>query len=200
LWRSLFIGSAVERLAAAHHAYCAELDYSCGADPQLVAAQADANWLALIWPQAAEKLRAYRPLHQERDEARDELRRLEEAYAAKTRGNEELIRDNAELWKGNTELVRSHAELAKGYKELLEYCRFVERSYQETQTTLQATRNEYVELKQAEQERLRGLGPTSLAMARWLAGITHRVPGATSIVKRLLHLEQPENSTVKKAG
>jgi hypothetical protein len=193
LWRSLMISPAIERLAAAHHAYCAELGYSCDADPLLVAVQADANWLALIWPQVAEKLRAYRPLHQGLAEARDEFRRLEREYAAKTSGNETLARSNEELAKGNT-------ELAKGYQELLNYCMFVEQSYKETQATLQATCKEYVEARQAEQERLRGLGPTSLALARWLTDLSHRLPGPVSAVKRLLRLDQWEALPIKKVG
>jgi hypothetical protein len=186
LWRSLLISPAVERLAEVHHAYCAELGYSCAADPLLVAARADANWLALIWPQVAEKLRTHHRLNQGLAEAQDQLRRLEGEYAAAARDNEELAR-------GNENLVR-------GYQELLDYCTVVERAYKELQAILQAMCKEHVEAQQAEQERLRGLGPNSLAMARWLARLSHRLPDLAPAVKRLLHLNQPENSTVKKAG
>jgi Sulfotransferase domain len=193
LWRSLLIGPAVERLAEVHHAYCAELGYSCAADPQLVAAQADANWLALTWPQVAEKLRAYRPLRQELAEAQDKLGRLGGEYAANRRGNETLARSNEELAKGN-------AELGKGYQELLDYCRLVERAYKEMQAILQATGKVHVEAKQVEQERPRGLGPASLAVARWLNGLSHRLPGPASAVKRLLHLNQLKKTIAEKAG
>jgi hypothetical protein len=129
LWRSLLISPAVERLAEAHHAYCAELGYTCAADPLLTAAQADASWLALIWPHVAEKLRNYR-LNQELAEAQGQLRRLEGECAAA-------------------------------------------------------------------QDRLRGLGPTSLAIARWLAGLSYHLPGPASAVKRLLHPSKSENSAVQ---
>jgi hypothetical protein len=206
LWRSLLTNSFVERLAAVHHDYCAELGYSCSADPLLDAAQADANWLALIRPQVAEKLRAYRPLRQGLAEAREELRRLEAEYAARTSGietltrsNEELAKSNAELAKGNADLMKGNADLMKSYQELQDRCLLVERSYQETQAILQATCKEYAEAKLAEQERMRGLGPNSLAMARWLAGISHCCPGTSAAVKKLLHLNQREDFTVEKS-
>jgi hypothetical protein len=189
LWRSLLIAPAVERIAAARHDYCAELGYSCAPDPLLNPAQAEAHWLALVRPQLAEKLRAYRPLKQELAVARDEVRRLEAECDAKTRGNEALA-------KSYQELVTSNEELAKGYQKLLDYCASVERAYQERGVALQA----YAEARQADQERLRGLGPNSLAMARWLAGVSHHMPGAASAVKKLLHLNPPENAAVKKAG
>jgi hypothetical protein len=212
LWQSLLTNSSVERLAAAHHDYCAELGYSCSADPLLDAAQADANWLALIRPLVAEKLRAYRPLKQELAVARDQLRLLEAECNSKTRGNEaltkgyeELVRSHEglakryqELAKSNAELMKGNANLTKGYQELQDHCTFVERSYQETQAVLQATCKEYAEAKLAEQERMRGLGPNSLAMARWLAGISHRLPGTSATVKKLLHLNQRQDFTVEK--
>jgi hypothetical protein len=88
--------------------------------------------------------------------------------------------------------------LTKGYQELQNHCMLVERSYQETPAILQATCKEYAEAKLAEQERMRGLGPNSLAIARWLAGVSHRWPVAACAVKKLLHLNQPENFTLKK--
>ncbi len=214
LWQSLFTESIVERLAAAHHEYCAELGYSCDADPQLSAAQADANWLGLIQPLMAEKLRAYRPLRQGLAEAREALRRLEVEDAAKTKsiaalaggyeqltkGNEQLTKDKEALQKTYQELAKGNAELMKGYQELQNHCLSVERAYQETQTILQATCKEYADARLAEQERMRGLGPNSLAMARWAAGISHRMPGTASVIKRLLHLNQPQNDPVEKAG
>jgi hypothetical protein len=96
-----------------------------------------------------------------------------------------LARSNEELAKGNT-------ELAKGYQELLNYCMLVEQSYKEAQATLRA--------QQAEQDSLRGLGPISLGMARWLSGLSHRLPGPVSLVKKLMHLDQPETLPVKKVG
>jgi hypothetical protein len=203
LWRSLLIGPAVERLAAAHHDYCAELGYSCGPDLRLSAAQADAHWLSLIRPELAEKLRAYRPLKQELAVARDQLRLLEAECEVKTRGNEALTKGYQELatsheglTKGYEELATNRAELAKSYQKLQDYCALVERAYQERGGALQ----ECAEARQADQERLRGLGPNSLAMARWLAGASHRMPRAATAVKKLLHLNEQENVAVKKAG
>ena len=129
LWRSLLIRPVVERFAEAHHGYCAELGYSCAADPLFAAAHADANWLALIWPNIAEKLRDHH-LNRELAATRSRLRGLEGECAA------------------------AH-------------------------------------------DRLRGLGPTSLAIARWLAGLSHHLPGPASVVKRLLHVSKSENAAVR---
>ena len=199
LWRSLLIQPAIERLAAVHQAYCAELGYSCGADPLLTAAQADANWLSLVWPRVAEKLRTYRSLNQKLDVARDEVRRLETEYAAASKHNEELASNNATLARHYEDLAKGCGELEIGYKRLVDHCSWVERSFHETQAVLDATR-EFFEAKRSAQERLRGLGPVSLAMARWLAGLSQRLPVAAAVAKRLIHRTEPDNCNAKKAG
>jgi Sulfotransferase domain len=50
LWKQLLTAPAAERIALAHSLYCAELRYACHPDLGLTAAQADANWLALVRP------------------------------------------------------------------------------------------------------------------------------------------------------
>ena len=151
LWRSLLTRPIVERLAAVYQTFCAESDYSCIADPLLAAAQADANWLALIWPHVTEKLRNYNRLERELAESRNEIRRREQEYAARnaqlTNANEELARGNDELTRGYEELASYHGDFARGheglvksYQELQTYCLGVERVYKEAQQHLLATR------------------------------------------------------------
>jgi len=50
LWRFMLTASAADQIALAHGSYCAELGYTCEADPNLSAAKAEANWLALVSP------------------------------------------------------------------------------------------------------------------------------------------------------
>ncbi len=220
LWRSLFIPQAVERLAAAHQAYCAELGYLCDGDPQLGESQADANWLALLWPQVTEKLRDRRRIDEALYASREEIHRIKAERAAAVRQLEELVKNNEQLIRNreelvsnnqelvttkealitqyeelaryNAEVVRSRIEAIKGYQELRDYCTFLEQSYQE----MEAMHRYASEARRAAHERLRGLGPVSIAMARWLAGVSQRLPGASTAVKKLLHLDQSQDSMV----
>jgi hypothetical protein len=56
LWRQLLTDAETAPLAAAHSAVVADLSYPCDADPDLDAAQADANWVSLAWSELAEDL------------------------------------------------------------------------------------------------------------------------------------------------
>ena len=57
LWRALLTAPSAGRIAEAHRDCFAALGYVCDPDPELTPAQADANWLKLVWPQTGEKLR-----------------------------------------------------------------------------------------------------------------------------------------------
>ncbi len=54
LWRQMLTAPTAERIALAYGLYCAELGYTCVPDLKLTAAQADANWRALVRPPGEE--------------------------------------------------------------------------------------------------------------------------------------------------
>jgi hypothetical protein len=112
LWRTLLMRTEADAIGAAHAPVFAELGYSCDADPDLGALEADANWVRLAWDGLVDDLQNVRIV--KREVANSQMA----FYAAKTELTE-LKQTHHELWL-EARTLRTELARAQGFVDKCE--------------------------------------------------------------------------------
>jgi hypothetical protein len=168
LWRQLFPAAEAELIADAHRAVFAGLGYKVDADPLLDGAQADANWIKLMWNELAEDLRTLRESEPTGGNALAQVNESRRAYA-------ELIEKFSAV---QNQLLATQAT----YQDMLAKFTLAQQTVGETRARCEAAERQAQDLlarvTKAEEsnEFLRAqFGPTAkrsrplAALARWIA-------------------------------
>jgi hypothetical protein len=157
LWKQLLTAAEVGLLAEVLQPLYGDFDYDWEADPNLTAAQADANWIKLVWADVTEDLHNLRQTKQSLRRAQAELAKHQQAWAV----------DQANLNQAQTDLAH--------FKKL----------HEALHDTWRQTMNDYLETRERLVPFLE-LGPTATAVAFQLHRLSRAHPRLARWVKWLI--------------
>lgn len=163
LWKKLLTAEVAGRVARTHADVFANLGYEVDADPSLTPAEADENWLKLVWSDLSEELQ----------NVRRNRRAMAELQAKFQSSQAELA---ASYVQASELQVRTAQEAAVRQARLL--------ALEAANRDLAA---EVAELRRQLQP-FDGLTPNSVRMAHKLRGMASRHPHASSFVKRIFRI------------
>ena len=117
LWRSLLPAAEATRIAEAHAAVFADLGYVCDPDPGLDGAQADANWVRLMWAELAEEVSHMKSRHTTAKMLRDSQEQLLTSRANHNDLLQKWEQSQRTLAELQAQLVQSREELKTSQEE-----------------------------------------------------------------------------------
>jgi hypothetical protein len=192
LWRGLLPADHARAIADAHADSLADFGYVCDPDSALGAAEADANWVRLVWSDLAEKLPGVQLAERRVAEARAWLAASEQALG-ELRGQHATL--TGELATVQTELTAARAELAAERQGLAE-------AQQELASSRRAVLDLTAQLAAAQRvlATVEGLGPFALGVAHRLRRLSAGYPRLSGACKRLLRLRRRLRGVVSPAA
>jgi hypothetical protein len=227
LWRRLLPAAEARALAGAHETAFADFGYACDPDPDLDAAQADANWIDLIWADLAEDLARLQTSHlvvRNLQATEQRLAAVQEEFDGAKAEAVEARRVYSELVGRFTAVQEQLLSVQVTYQDMVEKLTASQRALGEAQTRLAAAEAQQHDLRhtnlglqtdlqqarelcrvtalqltevQGRWEAVADVGPRAIRLARKLQGWSRRFRRFTSLLRWLVPGRRPQQCNAR---
>jgi hypothetical protein len=197
LWKNLLTAHEAIEIARAHAGTMQTLGYPCDPDPLLDRAQADANWINLIWADLASELQTLRETKRDRDQLKTELAKAKSEFdrigleanqsAQEARLHIDQARNEANQLQVQLAATQTEAEKAQRRANQLTA------DFTATQVELERVRKEYLRIQQVVQEVVAQKDSVETAHSVAKAG----VEGQLSEARRMLSEAQNRQTSLE---